>query len=238
MKTLVHALAVSHWQDPNNWNFRRLRADGVELLSARACRGAHTPDPAFARYHAAARANRLRFGASLVFCPAQASSLQLAAFDRQLSGIGDLRAGDVLPVLELREEAFVRERRARGAAAERIARAWTRRFGGLIVRYSSLFPEWTGARDSGSDWAWLFERGLRHWLVDDHVSAGRPRAPTNTWHLHQYGKRSLAEYAHGEVEVAVSTKNSAHEWCELLVGEASAAMPLEPSPRGSTTTFA
>jgi hypothetical protein len=217
MKTLVHGFAVSHWQAPDKWDWRKLKASGVELVVARACRGGKIFDNAFARYRLAADTNDIAFGASLTFAPSQSADAQISAYERQFEAVGGLRAGDVLPVLELREEAFLRQRLTNGAAARRIASFWRRRYGGLIARYSSLFPAWVGAASPNSDWAWLLADGVRHWVVDHGEPAGRPRSTLSpSWQLHQFGTRLLAEYADGAVEVAASTRSSTCELPELL----------------------
>lgn len=221
MRTLVHGFAVSHWQDPNKWDFARFKPSGVELLVARACRGGSALDTAFASYRRCAREHGLRFGASLELRPGQAAQLQAELFDAQVASTGGLRSGDLLPVLQLHESNGRRSAgELNGVVARRVAQLWLARYGGLIVKYSSLFPSWVGAQCPDSSWAWLLGQGIKHWLVDDGASAGRPRSLFSpSWHLHEFGKRSLTEFADGSIDVDVTTRNQACELSELLIGD-------------------
>jgi hypothetical protein len=220
MKTLVHGFAVSHWQDPQKWDFSRFKPSGVELLVARACRGGTALDTAFASYRRCAREHGLRFGASLELRPGQAAQLQTDLFEAQVASTGGLRPGDLLPVLQLHESNGRRATELNGVVARRVAQLWLERYGGLIVKYSSLFPSWVGAQYPDSSWAWLLGRGIKHWLVDAGASAGRPRSLFSpSWHLHEFGKRSLAEFASGSIDVDVTTRNRDGELSELLIGD-------------------
>jgi hypothetical protein len=220
MKTLVHGFAVSHWQDPQKWDFARFKPSGVELLVARACRGGTSLDTAFASYRRSAREHGLLFGASLELRPGQSAQVQADLFETQVARTGGLRKGDLLPVLQLPESNGRRSTgELNGVVARGVARLWSRRYGGVIVKYSSLFPGWMGAQSPDSSWAWLLGQGIKHWLVDDGASAGRPRSLSSpSWHLHEFGKRSLAEFAGGAIDVDVTTRNRASELSELLIG--------------------
>jgi hypothetical protein len=221
MKTLVHGFAVSHWQDPDKWDFARFKPSGVELLVARACRGGAALDTAFVRYRRCAREHGLVFGASLELRPGQAAQPQADLFEAQVASTGGLRTGDLLPVLQLHESNGRHPMgELNGAVARRVAQLLLSRYGGLIIKYSSLFPSWMGAQCPDSSWAWLLRQGFKHWLVDDGASAGRPRSLFSpSWHLHEFGKRSLAEFAGGSIDVDVTTRNQAGELSELLIGD-------------------
>lgn len=232
MKTLVHGFAVSNWQDPEKWEFRTLKPSGVELLVARACRGATSADASFGAYRRRAHEHGLIFGASLELRAGEPVELQQALFDAQIQSMGGLRPGDLLPVLELHESSRRgTTNEVSGQAARRVAQTWQRRYAGLIVKYSSLFPSWMGAQRPDSSWAWLLDPGVRHWLIDEGASAAKPRTCFGpVWHLHQFGKRSLLEFAGGSIEIDVTTRNQSRELKELVIGE-----PAWRSPDVSTT---
>lgn len=200
---MIKGIDISHHQLPGTINWTAA-ADQIDFVIARASYGAGTPgepsDRHFTEHIERARAVGLKIGAYHFYRQIHGVEEQLANFDRQLRTIGGLQHGDILPVLDMEDNRkFDGYPKAQlfSEACLRIATAMIEEYGGVILYYSSYFPEYL---KSHKTWMRSLPQ-IKHWLADYNRSAGQPRTPYSpTWHLHQYKPEPAPFYSGGNID--------------------------------------
>lgn len=188
---MLVGIDVSHHQVPRKFLWSQMSGQ-LGFLVARASYGKGTKDRAFADFATYARENGLVFGAYHFYRQIHSVEEQLALFEQQLMLAGGLREGDLYPVLDMEENHVNGDGTPKpeifSSACLRFAEAMIDKYGGVILYYSSYFPEYL---KSHKDWIKTLPNTY-HWLADYRGSAGltppgQPRTPYSpTWHLHQY----------------------------------------------------
>lgn len=211
---MIEGFDVSKWQSPEKWNWEALKRRGIKFIVARASYGKGTADPTFVRYAELARQHEIAFGAYHFYRQIHSVEQQLAVFDKQLELIGGLKPFELFPVLDMEENSANGDGRPKpeifSGACYRIANTLRERYGGVILYYSSYFPEYLRVNKTPDYWTANFkdQSNFRHWLADYNRDPGKPRTPyTDKWHLHQPKPRAVPEYANGSTVVDYDAMN-------------------------------
>lgn len=223
----VDVVDVSHHQTPAWLDVPALARRGVLGVICRATYGKGTADRDFVEFSKRVRGEGMAFGAYLFYRQVHTVEEQLALWDRQLELVGGLQPGDFLPVLDMEENKRngdgLPNSKLFGEACQRIAEGWLAQYGGVILYYSSYFPEYLKAYGQ-----WMQSTpDLKHWLADYGTKTkasvpGKPRTPyTKLWHLHQYAgdhpPGRIPEYANGTQNIDLNALNPTVAFDELLI---------------------
>jgi hypothetical protein len=220
---VIEGIDVSHHQTPQSFDWPAL-AKRVKFVIARATYG-KAEDKAFVKYAKLCREHGIPFGGYLFYRQTQSTREQLLLFQKQIKLAGGI---DVLPVLDMEENAKHGDGKpvaaTFSAACAEIAYVLKTEYGGVILYYSSYFPEYLGKPKQPVLSSWMLDSSFKHWLADYESKSGltppgKPRTPyTATWHIHQPRKRRIPEYALAELDV--NFVNPKVHWEELLVKQA------------------
>lgn len=212
---MIEGLDVSHWQNPDKFDWEELKERGVKFMVARASYGKSTADRQFVKFAEKIREHGLTFGAYLFYRQIHTVEEQMALFDRQLELIGGLKPGDMYPVLDMEHNGANGDGRPKAKlfsdSCHRIAEQWRDEYGGVIIYYSSYFPEYLKPHHE-----WIDDNFS--WLADYDREPGSPRTPyTDTWHIHQPKPRKIPEYANGGAVVDYDVIASQDYFLDLLI---------------------
>lgn len=214
---MIEGFDVSRWQSPGLWGWEALKKSSVKFMIARASYGSGFADPNFIKFAELIRGSGLVFGAYHFFRQVQSPELQMELFQRQLDKVGGLREGNLFPVLDLEDNRANGDGPA-GISMSRggrlVAERWRDKYGGVILYYSSYFPQVVTALND-----WINEDGYYHWLADYSRLPGQPRHPyTKEWYIHQPKAQAVPEYAGGRVKVDYNVINPDKDFYDMTIG--------------------
>lgn len=240
---MIEGFDVSHHQDPEKWDWGGLKRRGVKFMVARASYGKGTADRRFVRFAELIRTNGIALGAYHFYRQIHSVEEQLAVFEQQIEAIGGLVPGDLYPVLDMEENAINGDGKPKpqifSEACYRIAHSLRLHYGGVILYYSSYFPEYLGAGRTSDYWTSQFgeQPHFFHWLADYNRDPGKPRTPyTGSWHMHQPKPRSVPEYAGGVQVVDYDVVNPSVELLDLSIKAASPDVSIDAETGETGTT--
>lgn len=162
---------VSHWQGRIDW--KRVRADGVRFVFAKATEAQSFVDPQYARNRYRAVAAGVHFSAYHYARPDRTYRDAIREADHFVR-TAKLTGRHLLPVLDLESTGGLSPRRL-----FRWTQAWVRRVEAKLGVKPIIYTGFYFWRDSMGNSEWFARNGNRVWIAHWHVA--NPRIPAANW---------------------------------------------------------